>query len=73
MMKRQTAYLREDNQGIPQEKKISQEDLCYNICSVSSYSRIERGEQIPEKKTIEAITSRLGITIMYYNDLGCSF
>jgi len=54
-------------------KKISQEDLCYNICSVSSYSRIERGEQIPEKKTIEAITSRLGITIMYYNDLGCSF
>lgn len=48
-------------------KHISQEKLCEGICSLSAYSRIERGEQIPERKTLEAIISRIGLPILFCN------
>ncbi len=40
----------------------SQEELCYGLCAVSTLSRIERGDQVPSKKTAEAFLSRLGVS-----------
>lgn len=42
--------------------KISQEDLCLDLCAVSTLSRIESGTQIPGRKLIEALFSRMGIS-----------
>ncbi len=41
-------------------KRISQEELCFGICSVSTLSRIENGTQNPSFKVKEAILERLG-------------
>ena len=41
--------------------KISQEDLCAGLLSVSSLSRIENGMQMPSTQTLYAIAERLGI------------
>ena len=42
---------------------LSQEDLCENICAVSTLSRIERGIQFPSRKLLEYFFNRLGIGI----------
>lgn len=42
--------------------KISQEDLCLDLCAVSTLSRIESGAQVPGRKLIEALFSRMGIS-----------
>ena len=41
--------------------KISQEDLCLDLCAVSTLSRIESGAQIPGRKLVEALFSRMGM------------
>lgn len=41
-------------------QKLSQEDLCYGICAVSTLSRIETGIQKPSLKVEEALLERLG-------------
>lgn len=41
-------------------RKISGEELCYGICSVSTLSRIENGVQKPSLKVEEALLQRLG-------------
>ena len=41
---------------------ISQEDLCLDLCAVSTLSRIESGMQIPGRKLIEALFIRMGIS-----------
>ena len=41
-------------------QKLSQEDLCYGICAVSTLSRIETGIQKPSLKVEEALMERLG-------------
>lgn len=41
-------------------KKLSQEELCYGICSVSTLSRIENGIQKPSLKVEEALLEKLG-------------
>ncbi len=39
---------------------LTQEELCEGICSVSTLSRIERGNQEPRKGTIQMLLQRLG-------------
>lgn len=41
-------------------RKISQEELCFGICSVTTLSRIENGSQKPSLKIEEALLERLG-------------
>lgn len=40
-------------------KKISQEELAFGLCEVSTLSRIERGEQIPNRKLVQLLFERL--------------
>ena len=40
---------------------ISQEELCLDLCAVSTLSRIESGTQVPGRKLIEALFSRMGM------------
>lgn len=42
-------------------QKISQEELSFDICAVSTLSRIENGLQIPNRKIIEALFSKMGL------------
>ncbi|MCL2222700.1 MAG: helix-turn-helix domain-containing protein [Oscillospiraceae bacterium] len=42
------------------DQSISQETLCFGICSASNLSRIENGEQVPTRITYEALLERLG-------------
>lgn len=42
------------------ERGYSQEELCFGICSVGNLSKIENGTRMPNRKTVEAITHRLG-------------
>lgn len=44
----------------------SQEELCYGICSVSSLSKIENGEQVPTRGTFEALMQRMGMSAGVY-------
>ena len=52
--------------------KISQEALCYGICSISTLSRIENGTQFPSWKVGNALLERLGLsqidTAIYMSD-----
>lgn len=41
---------------------ISQEDLCLDLCAVSTLSRIECGERVPGRKLLEALFSRMGVS-----------
>jgi transcriptional regulator with XRE-family HTH domain len=41
---------------------ISQEELCLDLCAVSTLSRIESGTQVPGRKLIEALFSRMGMS-----------
>ncbi|MCL1935506.1 MAG: helix-turn-helix domain-containing protein [Defluviitaleaceae bacterium] len=43
------------------ERRISQEELCYGICSVSTLSRIELGKQNPSTFVLESLILRLGL------------
>ena len=40
---------------------ISQEELCLDLCAVSTLSRIESGTQVPGRKLLEALFSRMGM------------
>jgi len=40
---------------------ISQEELCSDLCAVSTLSRIESGMQVPGRKLLEALFSRMGM------------
>ncbi|WP_294429998.1 helix-turn-helix transcriptional regulator [uncultured Treponema sp.] len=40
---------------------ISQEDICFDLCAVSTLSRIEGGTQLPRRKLVEALFSRMGM------------
>ena len=42
-------------------KGISQEQLCGTLIAVSTLSRIERGERMPDRKTAEYLFTRLGL------------
>ncbi len=42
------------------ERGYSQEELCFGICSVGNLSKIENGTRLPNRKTVEALTQRLG-------------
>jgi len=42
------------------ERGYSQEELCFGICSVGNLSKIENGTRLPNRKTVEAFTQRLG-------------
>ena len=44
-------------------KNISQEELCGTTCAVSTLSRIERGEQVPDRKLIQIFFERLGMSV----------
>ena len=41
---------------------ISQEELCLDLCAVSTLSRIESGMQVPGRKLLEALFSRMGMS-----------
>ena len=41
--------------------KISQEELCFDLCAVSTLSRIESGAQVPGRKLVEALFSRMSM------------
>lgn len=41
--------------------EISQEDLAFGLCAVSTLSRIENGSQIPGRKLTEALFSKMGM------------
>ena len=43
-----------------EELKLSQEELCYGICSASTLSKIEKGSQNPTRATFEALMERMG-------------
>jgi len=49
-----------------EERKISQEELSFGICSTSNLSRIENGEQIPSRATYEALMQRMGLSSEIY-------
>lgn len=40
--------------------RVTQKKLAYGICSISTLSRIESGEQMPARKLAEALLTRLG-------------
>lgn len=42
-------------------QKVTQEELCYGICTSTTLSKIENGVQMPRRKTFEALMQRLGI------------
>lgn len=44
-----------------EKKKISQEELCFGLCSVSTLSRIENNEQVPTMEKALALMERLGL------------
>lgn len=44
-----------------QSRGLTQEELAFGICSVSSLSKIENGRQTPHYRTFEALLERLGI------------
>lgn len=45
----------------------SQEEVSYGICSTSSLSRIENGQQVPSKRMFDALMQRLGATESIYS------
>ncbi len=48
-------------------RHISQEELSYGICSVSTLSKIETCTHNPNKKTLDALLHRLGLPSCEYN------
>ncbi len=52
------------------EKGITQKDLCEGICSISTLSRIENGEQHPTRSVFNMLVSRMGEDIEYDDYMG---
>lgn len=50
-----------------ERQNYSQEELCYGICTASTLSRIENGQQVPGKKILEGLMQRLGTVDRIYN------
>ena len=46
-------------------RKISQEELSFGLCAVSTLSKIENGKQIPNKKLAESLLNRLGFSVPF--------
>ena len=44
-----------------EKHKISQEELCFGICAVSTLSRIEHNEQTPTMEKAMALLNRVGL------------
>ncbi len=42
---------------------ISQEELSFDLCSVPTLSRIESGKQVPGRKLVEALFSKMGMVV----------
>ena len=49
-----------------EELDLSQEDVCEGICSVSTLSRIENGNQNPSQKTLMALLGKLKLTLQIF-------
>lgn len=47
-------------------QKITQEELCEGICTPTTLSKIENGNQLPRRKTFEALMQRLGMAVQQY-------
>lgn len=43
------------------ELKLTQEEVCFGICEVSTLSRIENGRHVPSRSKINALLQRLGL------------
>lgn len=52
------------------EKGITQKELCEGICSISTLSRIENGEQHPTRSVFNMLVSRMGEDIEYDDYMG---
>lgn len=52
------------------QKGITQKELCEGICSVSSLSRIENGEQHPTRSVFNMLVSKMGEDIEYDDYMG---
>lgn len=52
---------------------MTQEELADGICSVSSISRIERGDQMPSAQVTEEIFARLGMEANFFVGLGSAY
>ena len=52
------------------EKGITQRELCEGICSISTLSRIENGEQHPTRSVFNMLVSRMGEDIEYDDYMG---
>ena len=48
------------------EEGLSQEELCFGICSVSNLSKIENETRVPNRVTFEALMQRLGKDVSFY-------
>lgn len=42
------------------EQGVTSEDVCYGLCSISTYNRYESGKLVPDKFMIDSIMERLG-------------
>lgn len=49
-------------------KKMTQEELCGDICSASTISKIENGSQVPNRQTFQKLMERLGQPDYFYGD-----
>ena len=57
----QNIYIGEFIRQRRKELNLSQEDLAYGICEVSTLSRIENGRCTPSRSKINALLQRLGL------------
>lgn len=46
---------------VRERRRYTQEELCHGICTPSTLSRIENGQQIPGKKILDGLLQRLGV------------
>lgn len=53
--------------NLRKKRKMSQEDLCKNICSQSEISRIENNIINPSSFILQEIANRFGVSIDYFN------
>ncbi|MBR4375379.1 MAG: helix-turn-helix transcriptional regulator [Treponema sp.] len=49
-------------------KNISQEELSFDLCATSTLSKIESEEQLPNRKLVEAIFSKLGFALPAFSE-----
>ena len=45
---------------------ITQEELCFGVCSVGNLSKIENGEQVPTRAKFEAPMEKMGLSAGVY-------